>query len=103
MTALSTFCPHRRPDWLQFSPIFADLPRLSAKRTRMWRHVENRLNLLILLILLGKNWRRGPGSNRRIKVLQTFIEEDQTPVFMRLVLVQHLISVRLWSDPLLFS
>ena len=39
--------------------------------THLWMPVENKPNLLICLILLGMIWRRGPGSNRRIKVLQT--------------------------------
>jgi hypothetical protein len=45
-------------------PIFADLQRKS--RTR-----QNGPNTKKFLNLMGKCWRRGPGSNRRIKVLQT--------------------------------
>jgi hypothetical protein len=55
----------------QLSPNFADSPRLSAKRPHLWAGVYNRDNILILLNLRRKIWRRGPGSNRRIKVLQT--------------------------------
>ena len=45
--------------------------RKFTKKTQMWMAVENTPILLKLLILLRKDWRRGPGSNRRIKVLQT--------------------------------
>ena len=45
--------------------------RRFTKKTHLWMAVENVLNYMKVLILLRKVWRRGPGSNRRIKVLQT--------------------------------
>jgi hypothetical protein len=67
-----------------FRPV---LVRPLTKKPHLWIGVDNKPNKRILLILRGENWRRGPGSNRRIKVLQTFIEEGQTPVFMRVPLL----------------
>ena len=45
--------------------------RRFTKKTHLLVSVENRPKPLNRLIILGKVWRRGPGSNRRIKVLQT--------------------------------
>ncbi len=44
----------------------------SRNRHTCGRWWENAVNSLKLLILLGKVWRRGPGSNRRIKVFDFF-------------------------------
>ena len=58
--------PTSRPVW----PHFRRLTTIEGEKTHLLISCGNRSNVLISLNLL-RYWRRGPGSNRRIKVLQT--------------------------------